>query len=74
MPTYTPPLRDMQFVMHEVLKVTDDLKAIPQHADVDAETINAVLEEGGKFAAEVTFRSTSPATSRAASSTRRRTR
>ena len=26
MPSYTPPLRDMQFVMHEVLKVTDDLQ------------------------------------------------
>ena len=30
MPTYTPPLRDMQFVMHEVLKVTDEFKAMPQ--------------------------------------------
>ncbi|MDO8251890.1 MAG: acyl-CoA dehydrogenase C-terminal domain-containing protein [Rhodoferax sp.] len=55
MPTYTPPLRDMQFVMHEVLKVTDDLKAMPQHADMDVDTINAVLEEGGKFAVEVAF-------------------
>ena len=55
MPTYTPPLRDMQFVLHELLKVTDDLKACPRHADIDAETINAVLEEGGKFASEVTF-------------------
>jgi alkylation response protein AidB-like acyl-CoA dehydrogenase len=55
MPTYTPPLRDMQFVMHEVLKVTDELKQCPRHADIDADTINAVLEEGGKFAAEVTF-------------------
>ena len=55
MPTYNPPLRDMQFVMHEVLKVTDDLKAIAQHAEIDVDTINAVLEEGGKFAAEVTF-------------------
>ena len=55
MPTYTPPLRDMQFVMHEVLKVSDELKALPPHADVDADTINAVLEEGGKFAAEVAF-------------------
>ena len=55
MPTYTPPLRDMQFVMHEVLKVVDDLKQIPKHADIDAETINAVLEEGGKFASEVIF-------------------
>jgi len=55
MPTYTPPLRDMQFVMHEVLKVADDLKQIPKHADIDVDTINAVLEEGGKFAAEVAF-------------------
>jgi alkylation response protein AidB-like acyl-CoA dehydrogenase len=55
MPSYTPPLRDMQFVMHEVLKVTDELKQLPRHADMDADTINAVLEEGGKFAAEVAF-------------------
>ena len=55
MAQYTPPLRDMQFVLHEVLKVTDDYKHLPQHADVDADTINAVLEEAGKFAAEVTF-------------------
>ena len=55
MPTYNPPLRDMQFVMHEVLQVVDDLKQIPKHADIDADTINAVLEEGGKFASEVIF-------------------
>jgi alkylation response protein AidB-like acyl-CoA dehydrogenase len=53
MAVYTPPLRDMQFVMHELLNVTTDLAAIPAHADMDADTINAVLEEGGKFAAEV---------------------
>ncbi|OGB18959.1 MAG: acyl-CoA dehydrogenase, partial [Burkholderiales bacterium RIFCSPHIGHO2_12_FULL_65_48] len=55
MPTYTPPLRDMQFVMHEVFNVAADLQQIPKHADMDADTINAVLEEGGKFAAEVAF-------------------
>jgi len=55
MPQYTPPLRDMQFVMHEVFKVTDEFKVLPRHADIDADTINAVLEEGGKFAVEVTF-------------------
>jgi len=55
MPQYNPPLRDMQFVMHEVLKVTDELKVLPPHADIDADTINAVLEEGGKFAVEVAF-------------------
>ena len=55
MPTYTPPLRDMQFVMHELLNVTADLKTIPRHADIDVDTINAILEEGGKFASEVIF-------------------
>jgi alkylation response protein AidB-like acyl-CoA dehydrogenase len=55
MPTYTPPLRDMQFVMNEVLSVSDELKSIPKYADVDTDTINAVLEEGGKFASEVIF-------------------
>ena len=55
MPSYTPPLRDMQFVMHELLHVVDDLKQMPRHADMDADTINAVLEEGGKFASEVLF-------------------
>ncbi len=53
MPVYNPPLRDMQFVMHEVLGITDDFKAMPRHAEVDADTVNAVLEEGGKFAREV---------------------
>jgi alkylation response protein AidB-like acyl-CoA dehydrogenase len=53
MPHYQPPLRDMQFVMHEVLHVVDELKLLPAHADIDVETINAVLEEGGKFAASV---------------------
>ena len=55
MPSYTPPLRDMQFVMHEVFKVTDDFKAMPHHADIDVDTINAVLEEAGKFATDVIF-------------------
>ncbi len=54
MATYTPPLRDMQFVLHEVFRVTDDYKnSMPSHAELDVDTINAVLEEGGKFAAEV---------------------
>jgi len=55
MPSYTPPLRDMQFVLHEVLNVTDDFKQMPKHAEIDADTISAVLEEGGKFASEVIF-------------------
>jgi alkylation response protein AidB-like acyl-CoA dehydrogenase len=55
MAIYTPPLRDMQFVMHELLNAVPQLKEIAAHADLDVETVNAVLEEGGKFAAEVLF-------------------
>ena len=55
MAQYTPPLRDMQFVLHELFNVADELKMMPRHAEVDADTINQVLEEGGKFAAEVLF-------------------
>jgi alkylation response protein AidB-like acyl-CoA dehydrogenase len=55
MAQYVPPLRDMHFVLHELLQVTDEFKRLPRHAEIDADTINAVLEEGGKFAAEVVF-------------------
>ncbi len=53
MPSYNPPLRDMHFVIHEVLGAVDDLKQIPAYADLDVDTVNAVLEEGGKFASKV---------------------
>ncbi len=53
MPSYNPPLRDMQFVLHEVFNVAEDFKQMPAYAEVDADTINAVLEEGGKFASQV---------------------
>ena len=53
MPTYTPPLRDMQFVLHEVLNVTDHFQKMPAYAEVDADTINAVIEAAGQFASEV---------------------
>jgi alkylation response protein AidB-like acyl-CoA dehydrogenase len=55
MPTYTPPLRDMRFVMEELLDVGSTFKSLPAHADTDLETVMAILEEGGKFASEVIF-------------------
>ena len=55
MPTYTPPLRDMRFVIEELLDAPAELKAMPAHADNDIDTIMAILEEGGKFASEVIF-------------------
>jgi alkylation response protein AidB-like acyl-CoA dehydrogenase len=53
MPIFNPPLRDQQFVMHEVLHAVDELKAMPRYAELDADTINQVVEEAGKFCAEV---------------------
>ena len=52
---YAAPLRDMQFVLHELLSVETELKHLPAHADLDRETIDQVLEEAGKFCAEVVF-------------------
>jgi alkylation response protein AidB-like acyl-CoA dehydrogenase len=53
MAKYTPPLRDMKFVLHELLNVETELKQLPPHADIDAATIDSVLEEAGKFCSEV---------------------
>ncbi|MDQ2779067.1 MAG: acyl-CoA dehydrogenase N-terminal domain-containing protein, partial [Pseudomonadota bacterium] len=55
MAQYTPPLRDMQFLLHEMFDVSACLKQMPRHAELDADTLNAVLEEAGKFASEVVF-------------------
>ena len=52
---YNAPLRDMHFVLHELLDVTGELKNLPAYAEVDADTINAILEEGGKFASKVLY-------------------
>jgi alkylation response protein AidB-like acyl-CoA dehydrogenase len=52
MPIYSPPLRDQQFVMHELLGVAEQLKRIPRYHEVDADVINHVLEEAGAFCAE----------------------
>ncbi|GGI53701.1 acyl-CoA dehydrogenase C-terminal domain-containing protein [Oxalicibacterium solurbis] len=52
---YTAPLRDMQFVLHELLNVSEELKQLPKYADIDADTVNQVLEEGAKFTSEILF-------------------
>ena len=52
---YVAPMRDMQFVLHELLKVEDELKQMPDYAEVDADIINQVLEEGAKFTSGVLF-------------------
>ena len=51
MPSYTAPIKDMQFVLHDVLNVT--ASDIPGYADLDAGFTAAVLEEAGKLASDV---------------------
>jgi alkylation response protein AidB-like acyl-CoA dehydrogenase len=51
MPSYTAPVKDMQFLLHEVLKVTE--AGIDGYGDLDEGFTAAVLEEAGKVAAEV---------------------
>ncbi|MDT0358663.1 acyl-CoA dehydrogenase C-terminal domain-containing protein [Herbaspirillum huttiense F1] len=55
MPQYNAPLRDMQFVLHELLNVEEVFKELPPHADTNRELVDQVLEEGGKFASQVLF-------------------
>ncbi|RZU38099.1 hypothetical protein EV700_2676 [Fluviicoccus keumensis] len=50
MAQYKAPLRDMQFVMHEVLNVENHYKSLPHFAEVDRDLVNSVLETGAQFA------------------------
>lgn len=49
---YTPPLRDLKFVLEELLGIEDFLRTSGD-ADIDAATVGQVLEAAGQFAAEV---------------------
>jgi alkylation response protein AidB-like acyl-CoA dehydrogenase len=51
MTTYTAPLKDMQFLLHDVLGVSG--RDIPGYSDLDAGFTGAVLEEAGKLASEL---------------------
>ena len=48
---YRPPLRDMRFVIDEVLGASAGWREMPPFADLDADTAVQILEEAGKFAA-----------------------
>ena len=52
MSTYAAPLQDMQFVIKELVGLAD-ITAMPDCAEVTSDVVDAILEEAGKFAAEV---------------------
>jgi alkylation response protein AidB-like acyl-CoA dehydrogenase len=51
MPSYAAPLKDIQFVLHEVLKLAET--GIAGYEELDAEFTGAILGEAGRFASEV---------------------
>jgi len=51
MPSYTAPTKDMQFLLHDVLKITES--GIPGYDELEADFTSAVLEEAGKISSEV---------------------
>ena len=51
MPTYDAPVRDMQFVLHDVLAVSE--QDVPGYDELDRPFTEAILNEAGKLAAEV---------------------
>jgi len=51
MPSYTAPTRDTQFILHDMLAVSE--QDIPGYDELDRDFSAAVLEEAGKIAAEV---------------------
>src|SRR5438105_598336 len=52
---YTAPLRDMKFVLREVLEVEREYSSMPKHADLDVETMGSIVEEAAKFVSGVIF-------------------
>jgi alkylation response protein AidB-like acyl-CoA dehydrogenase len=50
---YLPCTDDMHFVLSNVLHSADALQALPQFAEVDADLMQQVLDEAGKFVGEV---------------------
>ena len=51
MPSYSAPVKDMQFLMHEVFNIAQ--MDIPGYAELEPDFTAAVLEEAGKIASNV---------------------
>ena len=53
MAEYKIPLKDMQFVLNDLLGMETALQSMPAYEGVDADIVAQVLEEAGKFASGV---------------------
>jgi hypothetical protein len=52
MTSYAAPIRDMQFLLHEVFEI-ERYSNLPGFSEASADVVDAILEEGAKFSAEV---------------------
>ena len=53
MATYKAPLRDMQFVMQDLINFEKHYQSLPACDEVNQELIDAILGEASKFAEEI---------------------
>ena len=53
--SYQPPLKDIRFVLSDLLDASAQLSQLPPFAEVDEELMMQVAEEAGRFASEVVF-------------------
>ncbi|MFY0682314.1 MAG: acyl-CoA dehydrogenase C-terminal domain-containing protein [Thalassovita sp.] len=51
MPSYTAPTKDLQFVLHDLFKISE--QDVPGYADLEADFTGAILEEAGKITSEL---------------------
>ena len=52
MAEFTAPMRDMQFVIEELIG-REDVAALPGFEDATSDTVNAILDEANKMARDV---------------------
>ena len=51
MPSYTAPVKDMQFILHDLLNATET--GIPGYGELERDFTAAILDEAGKLGADV---------------------
>ncbi len=53
MPEYKAPLRDIQFVIHEMLNSEELYQSLPGYEDATPDLMNAIIDEAAKFSENV---------------------
>ena len=53
MPAYIAPLRDMAFVIHELLRAPEQFRQIPAFAEIEADVLDSALNSAARYAEDV---------------------